>query len=187
MSIRDYQGIRPRVAASAYVDDSAVVIGDVELADDVSVWPMSVLRGDVQSIRVGAASNLQDGCILHVTHDSDYCPGGQGLRVGSGVTVGHRAILHACTVGDYCLIGMGATVMDAAVLGERLMLGAGTLVPPGQRLAGGYLYVDTPARQARRLSEAETAFLEYSAQHYVRLKERHAADRRKRGRHDAAA
>jgi carbonic anhydrase/acetyltransferase-like protein (isoleucine patch superfamily) len=173
MTIRSFEGTTPIIAASAYVDDTALVIGDVTLGEDVSIWPMSVLRGDINAIRIGDRSNIQDGSVLHVTHDSDYDPGGKALNVGSDVTIGHGVILHACTVGNRCLVGMGSTVLDGAVLEDGVMLGAGSLVSPGKVLEGGYLWLGSPARKARPLNDRERAFLEYSARHYVDLKNRH--------------
>lgn len=173
MNIRSYQDRRPRIAASAYIDPSAVVIGDVEIGEDASLWPMVVVRGDVNAIRIGAGTNIQDGSILHVTHDGPFSPGGQGLEIADKVTVGHRAILHACTVGELCLVGMAATIMDGAVLEPRVMLGAGSLVPAGKRLQGGQLWMGAPARKVRPLNERELEMLEYSAAHYARLKEHH--------------
>jgi len=176
MSLRVYQGREPVVDATAFVDPSAVVIGDVELGAGVSVWPLCVLRGDVQTIRVGARSNIQDGSIVHVTHDGPYSPGGFATHIGEEVTVGHRALLHACTVESRCLIGMGAIVMDGALVGESSIVGAGSLVPPGKQLAGGFLYVGSPVKQVRPLNDREREFLGYSAGHYVRLAGRHRKD-----------
>ncbi len=173
MTLRCYQGISPRIAASAYVDASAVVIGDVSIGEDASLWPMVVARGDVNTIEIGARTNIQDGSILHVSHDSEFAPGGFPLRIGADITVGHKVILHGCTIEDGCLVGMGATVMDGAILRSRVLLGAGSLVPPGQELEGGYLWVGSPARRVRPLREQERAFLEYSPKHYVELKNRH--------------
>ncbi len=173
MSIRSFQGKTPDIAASAYVDDSAVVIGDVVIGADSSIWPMSVIRGDVHSIRVGEKTNIQDASILHVSHDGKFSPGGFPCSVGSFVTVGHRVTVHACTIGDYCLIGMSATIMDGAELGDKLILGAGSLVPTGKKLEGGYLYVGSPVKQVRPLKEKEFEFLEYSAEHYSKLKDQH--------------
>ena len=175
MTVRAFEGHTPRVPASAYVDAQALVVGDVELGADSSVWPMTVLRGDVHSIRVGARSNLQDGSVVHVTHDCSYSPGGFAAAIGDDVTVGHRAVLHACAVGDRCLVGMGAVVLDGAVVGDETMLAAGCLVPPGKELAGGGLWVGSPARRLRALTDAEREFLRYSAAHYVELKNRFAA------------
>jgi carbonic anhydrase/acetyltransferase-like protein (isoleucine patch superfamily) len=173
MTLRAFQDISPRVAANAYVDPSAVVIGDVTVGEDASLWPMVVARGDVNSIEIGARTNIQDGTILHVSHDSEFSPGGFALRIGADITVGHKAILHGCLVEDACLVGMGATVMDGAILRSGVFLGAGSLVPPGQELEGGFLWVGSPVRRVRPLHDHERAFLEYSPKHYVELKNRH--------------
>ncbi|MFA6052293.1 MAG: gamma carbonic anhydrase family protein [Methylobacter sp.] len=170
MSVRKFNDKQPRIGRSVYIDDSAVVIGDVALGDDVSIWPTTVVRGDVESITIGDGTNVQDGSVLHVSHAGKYSAQGHPLTIGKGVTIGHRAVVHACTVGDYCLIGIGAIIMDDAVLEDYVMLGAGALVPPGKTLESGYLYVGSPAKQARPLKESEKEFLQYSAQHYVHLK-----------------
>lgn len=174
MPVRPFEDRLPRIDASAYVDPLALVVGDVTVEADASLWPFVVARGDVHRIRIGARTNIQDGSILHVTHPHGSAGDGHALEIGAEVTVGHRAILHGCTVGDRCLIGMGATVMDGAVLEPETMLGAGALVPPGKRLAGGGLWVGSPARRMRSLTAEERAGLAYSAAHYVRLKARHA-------------
>jgi carbonic anhydrase/acetyltransferase-like protein (isoleucine patch superfamily) len=173
MTIRTFEGISPKIAASAYIDEAAVVIGEVTIDADASLWPMVVARGDVQSIMIGARTNIQDGSILHVTSDNVFTPGGFALTIGDDVTVGHGAILHACTIGNLCLIGMGATVLDGAVVPERTMIGAGALVPPGKRLESGFLYIGSPVRQARSLKQAELDYLEFSSRHYVELKNKH--------------
>ncbi|HEX7112149.1 MAG TPA: gamma carbonic anhydrase family protein, partial [Mizugakiibacter sp.] len=123
--IRPYKGVWPRIAASAYVDPAAVVIGDVELGEDASVWPGAVIRGDVNAIRIGARTSVQDGAILHVTHDGPYTPGGAPLLIGADVTIGHGAILHACTVEDACLIGIRATLLDGVLVRRHGFVGAG--------------------------------------------------------------
>ena len=173
MAIRDYMGITPAIAASAYIDDTALVIGDVTIGEDSSLWPMTVARGDVHKITIGARTNIQDGSILHVTSDNRFTPGGFALTVGDDVTVGHGAILHACTIMNRVLVGMGATVLDGAVIEDRVMIGAGALVSPGKRLASGYLYLGSPARQARALKQEELEYLDFSSSHYVELKNRH--------------
>lgn len=170
MAIRTYKDKQAKIGQRVYIDEAAIVIGDVLIGDDVSIWPTAVVRGDVEAIAIGAGSNVQDGAVLHVSHAGDYSPQGHPLTIGKGVTIGHRAVVHACAIGDYCLIGIGAIVMDDAELGDYVMLGAGALVPPGKRLEGGYLYVGAPAKQMRALTNDEKAFLEYSAKHYVRLK-----------------
>ena len=173
MMIRDYQDTSPKIHDSAYVDPQAHVSGDVVLAADVSVWPMAVLRGDVHKIRVGKASNIQDGAVCHVSHDSKFKPGGRSLLIGEQVTVGHNATLHACTIEDLVLIGMGSVVLDDAVLESKVMLGAGALVPPGKVLESGYLYVGSPVKKARELTDSEIEFLRHSAGHYIHVAEEH--------------
>lgn len=176
MTIRSFDGKTPVLGARVLVDATALVIGDVALGDDASLWPMVVARGDVHTIRIGARTNIQDGSVLHVTQDNLFNPGGYGLTVGDDVTVGHGVILHACTVEDLVLVGMGSTVLDGAVIRSRVMIGAGSLVPPHKVLESGYLYLGSPARQARALTESELAYLEFSARHYVELKDRHLQD-----------
>jgi len=173
VSIRNFEEHHPVIDDTAFVDESAVVIGNVNIAADVSVWPLTVIRGDINSIEIGARSNIQDGSVLHVTHDSEYSPGGFALSIGESVTVGHKVILHACTIGNYCLVGMGSTVLDGAIIEDKVMLGANSLVSPGKRLEGGHLYVGSPARKVRALTEKELEWLEYSATHYVELKNRY--------------
>ena len=167
---RPFDSITPRLGQRVWIDPQATVIGRVGLGDDVSVWPQTVLRGDVNEIEVGARTNVQDGTIGHVTHDGPYSPGGFPLVLGADITIGHGAILHACTVGDRCLVGMGSLILDGAVLEADVMLAAGSLVSPGKRLASGWLYRGRPAKKARQLSDQELEMLVYSAHHYVSLK-----------------
>ena len=169
-NIRAYRNLRPKLGASVYVDPAATVIGDVELGDDASVWPGAVLRGDVERIRVGARTNVQDGAVVHVTHDGPYTPGGQACIVGADVTIGHGAVIHACTIEDCCLIGMHATVLDGALVKRHAFIGAGALVAPGKVVGEGELWIGNPARRVRSLTEAEIEALRYSARHYVELK-----------------
>jgi carbonic anhydrase/acetyltransferase-like protein (isoleucine patch superfamily) len=171
VAIQAFQDKSPRVGKDVYIDGTAVVIGDVVLGDDVSIWPMSVLRGDVNRIEIGAGTNIQDSSVLHVTHSGEHAPGGYGLHVGENVTVGHRVVLHGCRVGEHCLIGIGAIVMDGAVVEPEVILGAGSLVPPRRTLETGFLYVGSPAKRVRPLTEEEKVFLRYSAEHYRLLKD----------------
>ncbi|GAB4356340.1 MAG: gamma carbonic anhydrase family protein [Methylohalobius sp. ZOD2] len=168
-----FEGNTPHLKERVYVADTALVIGDVHLDEDVSIWPGTVVRGDVNHIHVGPGTNVQDGCVLHVTHAGPYSPDGFPLTIGENVTMGHRAVAHGCRIGDRCLIGIGAIVMDGATLADEIILGAGALVPPGKHLTGGHLYVGTPVRQIRPLTEEERAFLRYSADHYIQLKNRY--------------
>lgn len=177
MAVRTFNGKQPSIGNQVYIDPTAVVIGDVTLGDDVSIWPTCVVRGDVESISIGAGSNVQDGSVLHVSHAGDYSPTGHKLSIGLGVTIGHRAVVHGCSIGNYCLIGIGAIVMDGAVLEDYVMLGAGALVPPGKKLESGYLYVGTPAKPVRALNDSEKGFLEYSYQHYIRLKNQYLSSK----------
>jgi carbonic anhydrase/acetyltransferase-like protein (isoleucine patch superfamily) len=171
MAIRPYKGILPKLGARVYVDESAAVIGDVVLGDDASVWPMCSVRGDVNIIRIGARTNIQDNTVMHVTHKYSGLPEGRACIVGDDVTVGHQCVLHACTIGNRCLIGMGSIVLDGAVLHDGVLLGAGSLVTEGKELEGGYLWLGRPAKKARALTEKELAWFEYSAKHYVKLKD----------------
>ncbi|MDH4610624.1 gamma carbonic anhydrase family protein [Pseudomonas sp. BN102] len=174
--IRTYQGISPQLGERVFVDASAVVIGDVQLGDDSSVWPLVTIRGDMHSIRIGARTSVQDGSVLHITHAGPFNPDGYPLEIGDDVTIGHKVLLHGCSVGSRVLIGMGSIVMDGAVIEDDVVLGAGSLVPPGKRLESGYLYVGSPVKQARALSDKEKAFFTYSAANYVKLKDLHIAE-----------
>lgn len=157
--------------------ESSQVIGDVCLADDVSLWCNTVLRGDVNHIVVGRGTNIQDFVMCHVSHKTESKPQGSPLIIGNYVTIGHAAILHGCEIGDECLIGLGSIVMDDARISSQVMLGAGSLVPPGKQLESGFLYVGRPAQRVRQLSASELSYLRYSAEHYVRLKNNYLAGR----------
>jgi carbonic anhydrase/acetyltransferase-like protein (isoleucine patch superfamily) len=162
MTLKSFQNQTPILGNNVYIDDSAIVIGAVILGDDVSIWPTAVVRGDVERITIGNNTNVQDGAVLHVSHQGKFSERGHPLSIGADVTIGHRAVIHGCTVGNYCLIGIGAIIMDDAVLEDYVMLGAGALVPPNKRLESGYLYVGSPAKQSRPISENEKEFLRYS-------------------------
>lgn len=176
MSIRKFKNILPTIGNSTYIDDSAVIIGNVTVGDNVSIWPTTVIRADVESITIGDDTNIQDGSVLHVTHYGKFTNRGYPLTIGKGVTIGHRTIAHACTIGDYCLIGMGAIIMDDAIIEDYVMVGAGTLVPSGKILESGHLYVGSPAKSVRPLKDSEREFLVYSSQHYVELKNKYLED-----------
>ena len=175
MSLRSFNNIKPDIGERVYIDPQATVIGQVRIGDDSSIWPGTVVRGDVNRIHIGQRSNIQDNSVIHVTHDSHYHPGGYPTSVGDDVTVGHQVILHACHIGSRCLIGMGSLIMDNVTIDDDVMVGAGSLVTPNTRLSGGYLYLGRPAKPVRPLSEEELERLRYSAQHYVRLKDQYLA------------
>lgn len=173
--LNSYNGIMPTLAASVFIESSAILYGDIQIAEDSSIWPLVVARGDVHNIRIGRRTNIQDGCVLHVSRPSSTLPNGLPLYIGDEVTVGHKAMLHACTIGNRVLVGMGVIVLDGAVIGDDVMIGAGSLVPPGKQLASGYLYIGSPVKQVRPLTAAEIAFLSESAANYVRLKDEYLA------------
>ena len=173
MSIRSHADLHPRIADDVYIDPDSVVIGDVEIGEGSSVWPMTVIRGDIHHIRIGKNTSVQDGSVLHVTHAGPFNPDGFPLIIGNEVTIGHKVMLHGCTIGDRILIGMSAIVMDGAVVEDEVIIAAGTLVPPGKVLESGYLYMGNPARQARPLNERELAFFAYTAKRYADLAARY--------------
>ncbi|HZV37237.1 MAG TPA: gamma carbonic anhydrase family protein [Pseudoxanthomonas sp.] len=171
-SLRPHLGRFPTLGQRAYVDEAATVIGDVVLGDDVSVWPGTVIRGDVNFIRIGARTNVQDGTIVHVSHDGPHAKlGGFATVIGEDVTIGHQAIVHACRIEDAVLIGMGAIVLDGAVVQKHAFVGAGALIAPGKVVGSGEMWLGSPAKFARKLSDAEIDALYYSSKHYVKLKD----------------
>ena len=173
MNIRGFAGKAPQLGERVFVDPSAVVLGDVQLGDDCSVWPAAVIRGDMHRIRIGARTSVQDGSVLHITHAGPFNPDGYPLTIGDDVTIGHKVLLHGCTVGNRILIGMGSIVMDGAVIEDEVILGAGSLVPANKTLRSGYLYMGSPAKEVRPLSDKERAFFPYTAANYVRLKDQY--------------
>lgn len=174
--LRSYKGIYPDIDESAYVDESAVLVGDIVISQDASVWPLVAARGDVNHIRIGERSNIQDGSVLHVTHKNTSNPDGFPLIIGNDVTVGHKVMLHGCTIHNRVLIGMASIVLDGAVIEDDVMVGAGSLVPPNKTLESGYLYVGSPVKQARPLKEYELAFLKQSAENYVKNKNEYLSE-----------
>ncbi|WP_174575395.1 gamma carbonic anhydrase family protein [Thiosocius teredinicola] len=174
-STRSFEQHGPQIDPDAWLDPTALVIGDVHIGAGSSIWPGAIARGDINSIRIGCDTNVQDGSVLHNSHDGPFMPGGSPLVIGDRVTIGHRAILHGCEIGDDCLIGMGAIVMDKVVVESGVVIGAGSLVTPGKRLQSGYLYTGSPARQVRPLNDKEKTYFAYSANYYVELSRRHKA------------
>ncbi len=171
MSLRPYKGITPTIGEACYVDDTSVIVGDVTIGDSSSIWPLVAARGDVNVIRIGSRTNVQDGTVLHVTRKSQANPLGFPLVIGDDVTIGHKCMLHGCSLGNRILVGMGAIIMDGAVVQDDVFIGAGTLVPPNKVLESGYLYVGNPMQKKRPLKESEMAFLKISADNYVKLKD----------------
>ena len=181
MTIRKFENHYPEIHPTAYIDETALVSGEVEIGEHSSVWPMTVIRGDVNYIKIGKRSNIQDASMLHVTHAPNEhsekigaAQTGYALIIGDDVTVGHKAMLHACTIGDRVLVGMSATVMDGVIIEDETIIAAGSLVPPRKTLESGYLWVGNPAKKSRKLSDKEKKYLKYSAEHYVRLKDKTA-------------
>ncbi len=176
MTIRSYKGVIPSFNASVYIDESSVLVGDITLGDDSSVWPLVAARGDVNYIRIGERTNIQDGSVLHLSRATKSNPEGYPLIIVDDVTVGHKVMLHGCQLGNRILVGMGAIIMDNAIIEDNVIIGGGSLVPPNKRLESGYLYVGSPVKQARALTEQELTFLKVSADNYVLLKNEYLSD-----------
>jgi carbonic anhydrase/acetyltransferase-like protein (isoleucine patch superfamily) len=168
--VRRVGSLVPRLGADVFLAETCAVIGDVELGDGASVWYGTVLRGDVNPIRIGARTSIQDNTVIHVT------AGYLGTTIGADVTVGHGAILHACVVEDECLIGMGAIILDGARIGRGSLVGAGALVTPGTDIPPGSLVLGSPARVKRATNEAEREQIRFGAAHYVELGRRYLAE-----------
>jgi carbonic anhydrase/acetyltransferase-like protein (isoleucine patch superfamily) len=168
--IRPVRGKTPQIDPTAFVADTATIVGEVTVGARASIWFGAVLRGDVMHIKIGEDTSIQDNTVIHVTHDL------HATEVGSQVTVGHSVTLHGCTVGDRCIIGMGAIILDQAVIGDRCIVGAGALVTPGTKIPPGYLAVGSPARPKRPLTDDELTWLEASAAHYVELRDVYVQD-----------
>lgn len=168
--LRNYKDKTPQLGTGVYVDESAVLVGDITIGEHSSIWPLVAARGDVNYIKIGNRTNVQDGSVLHLTRKSQKHPDGFPLIIGDDVTVGHKVMLHGCQLGNRILVGMGAIVMDGVVVEDDVIIGAGALVPPNKTLESGFLYVGSPVKQARPLNDDERAFLSISAQNYVELK-----------------
>jgi carbonic anhydrase/acetyltransferase-like protein (isoleucine patch superfamily) len=171
-NIRKFGSNSPVIYTSAYIDPQACIIGDVQIGKDSSIWPMAVVRGDVNFIKIGNNTNIQDGSILHVTHKCEYGDGAP-LIIGDDVTVGHGAILHACTIGNNCLIGMGATIMDNCIIEDDCMIGAGSMLPPNKHVKSGELWLGNPAKKVRDLTDEQIQQIGYSARQYVKLSKKY--------------
>ena len=175
-SLRHFNGFFPQLGQRVLIDRSATVIGDVHIGDDSSIWPNTVIRGDMHRIRIGARTSIQDGSICHITHAGPHNPEGFALTVGDDCTIAHGVILHGASIGNCVLIGMGSIVMDGAVIDDNVVVGANSLVPPNKHLASGFLYTGSPARAVRALSAKELAYFTYSASNYCRLKDQYLAE-----------
>ncbi len=165
--LRSYRGITPTIGKNVYIDSSSVLYGEITIGNDSSIWPLVAARGDVNHIIIGNRTNVQDGSVLHVTHKNREKPEGSPLIIGNDVTIGHKVMLHGCNIGDRVLVGMGSIILDDVIVENDVMIGAGSLVPPGKRLESGFLYIGSPVKQARRLSDKESTFLQQSADNYV--------------------
>ena len=176
LHLRSYQGISPSIGERTYIDITTVLVGDITIGNDTSIWPLCAARGDVNKITIGQRTNVQDGTILHVTRKSQKHPEGFPLTIGDDVTIGHHCMLHGCTLGNRILVGMGAIIMDGAVVEDDVFIGAGTLIPPNKTLRSGYLYVGNPMKEARALRDEEISFLKQSADNYVSLKDDYLAE-----------
>lgn len=161
--ILPYKGIYPKIASSAFIAPGAVIIGDVEIGEESNVWFGCVIRGDVNTIRIGARTNIQDGTVIHVTRVTGP------TKIGNGITIGHKALLHACILEDDCFVGMGAVAMDFATVGKGGMLAAGALLTPNKHVQGGHVWAGNPAKFFREMTQAEKDFIPVSAQNYVNL------------------
>lgn len=176
ISVREFAGSRPKLGRGVFIDRSAVVIGDVEIGDDCSVWPQVAIRGDMNTIRIGARTSIQDNTVCHITHAGPFNPEGWPLIIGDDCTIAHSVIVHGCTIGNRVLIGMGSVIMDGAVIEDDVVVGANSLVTPGKRLESGFLYTGSPAKKVRPLSDKEKDYFTYSSANYCRLKDQYIAE-----------
>ena len=175
-SLRRYKGTFPTIGKNTYIDASSVLVGEIRLGDDVSIWPLVAARADVHFIHIGDRTNIQDGSVLHVSHKNIENPNGHPLIIGHDVTIGHKVMLHGCNIADRVLVGMGSIVLDGALIESEVIIGAGSLIPPGKKIVSGYLYIGSPVKQIRPLTEKERLFLKKSATNYVELKNNYIQD-----------
>lgn len=174
--VRSFAGHTPQLGERVFIDRNASVIGNVVLGDDSSVWPQAVIRGDMHHIRIGQRTSIQDGTICHITHAGPFNAAGCPLIIGDDCTIGHGVILHGCTLGNRILVGMGSIVMDGVNIADDVVIGANSLVPPGKQLESGFLYMGSPVKKVRPLSDKEMAYFTYSANNYCQLKNHYLAE-----------
>jgi len=172
-NIRTFQDKTPQIDPSVYIDETALVIGEVKIGKGSSIWPFVTIRGDVNFIEIGENTNIQDGSVLHVSQAGGVHSEGAPLIIGNNITIGHKVILHGCEIQDTCLIGMGAIILDNVIIEPQVFVGAGSIVPGGKRLESGYLYIGSPARRIRELSTEEIDSLSESALHYNELAQKY--------------
>ena len=173
MTIRKFKDFTPNIDKNAYIDESCSVIGDVSIGEESSIWPQTVIRGDVQKVIIGKRTNVQDGSILHVTSDNIFTPGGFPLKIGDDVTIGHGVILHACTIESMSLVGIGSIILDGAIVQSNSMIAAGSLVGPNKLIESGILYKGSPAKPVRDLTKKEIEYISFSSKHYVNTMKQH--------------
>lgn len=169
-TLRSYKGISPTLSDSVYIDPTATIIGNVEMGEHCSVWPMTVIRGDVNTVRIGKRCNIQDGTVIHLSRPRPNNPDGFPTTLGDDVSIAHKVMLHGCSIGNRVLVGMGAIILDGVIIEDDVMVGAGALVTPGKHLVSGYLYTGSPARQTRPLKDSERKLLVRTAADYAELK-----------------
>ena len=174
-NIRPFQTISPVLSEGVYIDESAVVIGDVHIGKNSSVWPLCVIRGDVNYCRIGENCNIQDGTVIHLARPRPNNPDGHPTLLGNNVSIGHKVMLHGCTIGNNVLIGMGAIILDGAVIEDEVLVGAGSMVTQGKRLESGYLYLGAPAKKVRPLNDSERELFRRTAEDYVVLKDEYSS------------
>ncbi len=175
MTIEAYEGKLPQLGERVFVSSMAYINGDVVIGDDSSVWPGVIIRGDMNWIKIGSRTSIQDGSVLHTTHKGDFGPGNT-LTIGDQVTIGHMVCLHGCTIGNQVLIGIGTTILDGAIVEDKVVIAAGTLVPPNKRLESGFMYMGSPAKKNRPLTERELAYFKYTTDNYVKTKDIYLAN-----------
>lgn len=172
ISVRSFEEYSPKIAHQVFIDKTALIIGQVSIGEDSSIWPMTIIRGDMHKITIGQRTSIQDGSVLHITHAGPFNEHGWPLSIGDDCTIAHSVTLHGCTIGNQVLVGMGSIIMDGSIVEDKVVIGANTLVPPGKTLKSGFLYTGSPAKEVRPLSEKEINYFYYSSNNYRQLKDR---------------